>query len=74
MISYIFRIVFTAVINFFGCKWTIVLSICGYITYPLANFYPHWGTLVPSCICVGLCAAPLWAAKCTYLTTAAERY
>ena len=56
-----------------GCKWTVCFSIVGYATYPLANFYPVWGTLVPSSVIVGAAAAPLWAAKSTYLTTAASR-
>nr|CAB3267513.1 protein unc-93 homolog A-like [Phallusia mammillata] len=62
------------IIKFIGCRWTMVVSLCGYVTYPLANFYPHWGTLIPSSVLVGLSAAPLWSAKCTYLTTSASRY
>lgn len=51
-----------------GCKWTIVFSMCCYILYMGANFYAIWGTIVPSAIILGLGAAPLWSAKCTYLT------
>ncbi|XP_018669845.2 protein unc-93 homolog A-like [Ciona intestinalis] len=64
----------TFVIKHLGCKWTICFAIIGYMTYSLANFYPHWGTLVPSSIIVGLSGAPLWSAKCAYLTTSAKRY
>jgi len=64
----------TIVIKKLGCKWTIVVAICGYVTYSLANFYPSWGTLVPSSIIVGFSAAPLWSAKSAYLTTTASRY
>ncbi|XP_071087105.1 protein unc-93 homolog A-like [Haliotis cracherodii] len=52
-----------------GCKWSIVLSITGYIAYMVANFYPVWATMVPASILIGLGAGPLWSAKCTYLTT-----
>jgi len=62
------------VIKKLGCKWTIVIAICGYVTYSLANFYPAWSTLVPSSIIVGLSGAPLWSAKSAYLTTSAARY
>ena len=51
-----------------GCKWTIVVSMCCYILYMAANFYAIWETIVPSAIVLGFGAAPLWSAKCTYLT------
>ncbi|XP_067651790.1 protein unc-93 homolog A-like isoform X1 [Haliotis asinina] len=51
-----------------GCKWTIPLSMLGYILYMCANFYPVWGTMAPAAVILGLGAAPLWSAKCTYLT------
>jgi len=63
----------TYCIKKFGCKWTITWSIIGYVTYSLANFAPNWFTLVPASMIVGISAAPLWAAKCTYLTTIASR-
>ncbi|XP_063773796.1 protein unc-93 homolog A-like [Pseudophryne corroboree] len=57
-----------------GCKWTIVASMCCYITYSLGNFYPSWYTLIPTSIILGFGGAPLWAAKCTYLTESGNRY
>jgi MFS family permease len=51
-----------------GCKWTIPLSMIGYILYMCANFYAIKGTMIPASIILGLGAAPLWSAKCTYLT------
>jgi len=62
------------VIKKIGCKWSICFSIVGYAFYALANFYPSWLTLIPASIFVGVSAAPLWAAKCTYVTTIATRY
>ncbi|XP_039251352.2 protein unc-93 homolog A-like [Styela clava] len=64
----------TFIIRHIGCKWTIFGSILGYTCYSLANFYPSWGTLVPASIILGFSGAPLWSAKCTYLTTVAKRY
>jgi len=64
----------TIIIRKCGCKWTICLSIVGYVFYTFANFYPTWYTMIPASIMVGLSAAPLWAAKCTYLTTLAHKY
>ncbi|CAG5123752.1 unnamed protein product [Candidula unifasciata] len=51
-----------------GCKWTIPLSMIGYILFMCANFYAVKGTMITASIILGLGAAPLWSAKCTYLT------
>ncbi|KAL6040887.1 hypothetical protein STEG23_037863, partial [Scotinomys teguina] len=52
----------------FGCKWTMVGSMCCYMTFSLANFYASWYTLIPTSALLGLGAAPLWASQCTYIT------
>ncbi|MEE6475338.1 hypothetical protein FKM82_010717 [Ascaphus truei] len=57
-----------------GCKWTIVASMCCYVTYSLGNFYPSWYSLIPTSVILGFGGAPLWAAKCTYLTLSGNRY
>ncbi|KAI5938466.1 protein unc-93 homolog A [Manis javanica] len=51
-----------------GCKWTIVVSMCCYVAFSLGNFYASWYTLIPTSILLGLGAAPLWSAQCTYIT------
>lgn len=63
-----------ALINKLGLKWTIVLSQCTYTLYLAANMYPKWFTLIPSAIILGFGAAPLWTAKCTYLTETSVFY
>ncbi|XP_069092840.1 protein unc-93 homolog A-like [Pleurodeles waltl] len=57
-----------------GCKWTIVISMCCYITYTLANFYPKWYTLIISSVLLGLGGGVLWAAKSTYITVSGSKY
>lgn len=57
-----------------GCKWTLVISMMGYVLYTVSNYYARWGTLIPASIIIGACAAPLWASKCAYLTTTGIRY
>ncbi|XP_053565144.1 protein unc-93 homolog A-like isoform X2 [Bombina bombina] len=57
-----------------GYKWTIVASMCCFITYSLGNFYPSWYTLIPTSLILGFGGAPLWAAKCTYVTESGNRY
>ena len=36
--------------------------------------YGVWWTMTPASIIVGLCAAPLWTAQCSYFTVEAKRY
>ncbi|XP_048699968.1 protein unc-93 homolog A isoform X2 [Caretta caretta] len=57
-----------------GCKWTIAGSMCCYIAFSLGNFYASWYTLIPTSIILGFGGAPLWSAKCTYLTIAGNLY
>ncbi|NXN97631.1 UN93A protein, partial [Rhinopomastus cyanomelas] len=57
-----------------GCKWTIAGSMCCYIAFSLGNFYASWFTLIPASVVLGLGGAPLWSAKCTYLTIAGTSY
>ncbi|XP_055891959.1 protein unc-93 homolog A-like [Biomphalaria glabrata] len=56
------------IISRLGCKWTIPISMIGYILFMGANFYAVKGTMIPASIILGMGAAPLWSAKCTYLT------
>lgn len=62
------------VISHIGCKWTIAASMVCYVLYMAANFHAVWGLIVPASIILGLGAAPLWSAKCTYLTRTAVWY
>lgn len=49
-------------------KWTLCFSMLCYAPYIGAQFYPRFYTLVPAGVLLGLGAAPMWAAKATYLT------
>ena len=64
----------TLVIRFMGHRWTIAVSFSGYILYMAANGYAVWGTMITASILVGICAAPLWAAQCSYFTIIGARY
>lgn len=55
-------------------KWTIVVSVSCYSTYIATQFYPEFYTLIPGAIIVGLGAAPMWSAKCTYLSQVGAIY
>jgi len=55
-------------------KWTLVVCIFSYSTYIAAQFYPEFYTLLPTAFILGMGAAPMWSAKCTYLTQVAHRF
>ncbi|KAK3761070.1 hypothetical protein RRG08_022474 [Elysia crispata] len=56
------------VIAQFGCKWAIPISMLGYILFMGSNMYAVIATMVPASIILGIGAAPLWSAQCTYFT------
>ncbi|XP_035208448.1 protein unc-93 homolog A-like [Stegodyphus dumicola] len=58
----------------YGCKLTILISMISYVPYIAANFYPHWITLIPSAISVGLGASLLWSSQCTYFNESSYMY
>ncbi|KAJ1523258.1 hypothetical protein ONE63_001137 [Megalurothrips usitatus] len=55
-------------------KWTLCASMLCYAPYIAAQFYPKFYTLVPAGVLLGLGAAPMWAAKATYLTQVGAVY
>jgi len=50
------------------------ISILAYMPFIASQFYPKFYTMIPAGLLVGLGGGPLWCAKCTYLTVAAEAY
>lgn len=50
------------------------MSFVSYIPFIAAQFYPRFYTLVPAGLAIGLGGAPLWCAKCTYLTVVSEAF
>ena len=41
-------------INKLGCKYTVMLSMSGYVLYTVAMFYPRYWTLVPASALLGM--------------------
>jgi hypothetical protein len=64
----------TFLIQKFTVKWTLSFAVFGYSFYIAAQFHPQFYTLIPAAVVVGICAAPLWSAKCTYLTHLGHQY
>ena len=55
-------------------KWSMVACIFCYSTYIAGQFYPEFYTLIPTALLVGLGAAPMWSAQCTYFTHVAHKF
>ena len=58
----------TFIIKTFTVKWGLVMCMFCYTAYIATQFYPQFYTIIPGAIIVGIGAAPMWSAKCTYLT------
>ncbi|XP_064468881.1 protein unc-93 homolog A-like [Ornithodoros turicata] len=57
-----------------GLKYTMAASMVMYLTYFLANMKPMWITLLPASFILGMGGAPLWTAKCSYVSFMAQKY
>lgn len=64
----------TTMMDKLGIKWTIVVCQASYILYIVANIYAKYWTIIPAAILLGLGAAPLWSAKCVFLTDLGTYY
>ncbi|GFQ68748.1 UNC93-like protein [Trichonephila clavata] len=62
------------VIKKIGRKATLVISMIMFLPYIASNFYPHWGTLIPSSICLGFGAALYWGTQAIYLNDLSVMY
>ncbi|KAL5016618.1 hypothetical protein ScPMuIL_006207 [Solemya velum] len=56
-------------IKSFGCKNVLIAAWICHIVYTGTNFYPAWGTLIPSSILLGCISGPLWASQGLYIST-----
>lgn len=61
-------------INKLTSKWTIVLGLIFYLFWIVANFYPHFYTLIPTSIGVGFGQSLAWGAQITYIQKLAIDY
>ena len=63
-----------AIIRLFGEKRILVFSFIGHVIYTGTNFYPTFGTLIPSSVLLGLTAGPMWTSQSVYLSDRAYSY
>jgi hypothetical protein len=61
-------------INRLSAKWSIVIGLVFYHFWIAANFYPHFYTLIPTSVTVGLGQSMAWTGQVSYLAKLASDY
>lgn len=56
-------------IKLVGGKIALVIAWIGQSLYTASNFYPHFATLIPSSVILGLVSGPLWTSQSLYIST-----
>lgn len=59
------------VIRLIGTKYSLVVSCAVFLIYTGTNYYPHWYTLIPSSVLLGMWFGPTWASLNVHVTTTA---
>ncbi|XP_077977772.1 protein unc-93 homolog A-like [Glandiceps talaboti] len=57
------------IIGWLGNRLTLISSMCCFVIYTIANFYPHWYTMIPASLIIGIGSANIWTAMPSYLST-----
>ena len=63
-----------SVLRILGTKHSLVLGYVTFLLYTVANYYPHWYTLIPSSVLLGIAFGPTWASLNTHVTTVAYQF
>lgn len=62
------------VVKKLGCKWTLFFAVLFSLPYIAANFYPEFGSLLPTAFILGLSAGPLTTSQSIYVNELAVLY
>ena len=60
--------------NRLGSKWSIVIGMTFYHFWIAANFYPHFYTLIPTSVAVGLGQSMAWTGQVSYMSKLTADY
>ena len=63
-----------SIIRLFGTKYILIVCYIGMTVYTISNYYPHWYTLIPGSVCIGLVYGPLFASINVHVTSVAIQY
>ena len=62
------------VVSYIGHKWSITMSLLGFILWVAVNGFACWTTLIPVSLLVGAVTAVLWISQTSYLAILAKYY
>ena len=62
-----------AIIYHTGVKAAIMAAWVGHCIFVLCNFFPHWLTLIPGSLVMGVLSCPLWTSLEIYMTSLARQ-
>lgn len=62
------------IISKFGCKLTMIVSLCLFLPFVVANLYPKMSLLLITSIINGIAGPLLWSSQCQYLNEMAFLY
>ena len=57
-----------------GTKYSLVIGYLMFLLYTVANYYPHWYTLIPASVLLGIAFGPIWASLNTHITAVAYQF
>lgn len=57
-----------------GHKWSMTVSLVGYVLWMGANGYGVWATMLPASVVAGMSAAVLWTTQGSYFSILAKHY
>ena len=57
-----------------GHKWSLTVSITGYLVWTLCNGHATWATLVPASFIMGVTSSTLWTSMLSYITILSREY
>ncbi|KAK6183949.1 hypothetical protein SNE40_006511 [Patella caerulea] len=61
-------------IKILGAKRSLVIGWVVHTLYVASNFYPTWGTLIPSSMLLGGVTGPIWTSQGLYLAANSDAY
>ena len=62
-----------AIIYHTGVKAAIMAAWVGHCIFVLCNYFPHWLTLIPGSLVMGVLSCPLWTSLEIYMTSLARQ-
>ena len=57
-----------------GTKYSLAIGYLLFLLYTVANYYPHWYTLIPASLFLGIAFGPIWASLNTHITAVAYQF